>query len=83
MQVAQRRQRDLREADLDGAAIDWVELPGRHHRDNAGLELELSDRSGCPLLNQNTTRAPAAQRVPWILNNGILPDMGRMTARLL
>jgi hypothetical protein len=45
MQVAQRRQRDLREADLDGAAIDWVELPGRHHRDNAGLKLELSDRS--------------------------------------
>ena len=82
-QVAQRRKRDLREADLDRAAVDRIELPGRNHCDDAGLKLELSDRSGCAPLNQNTTRAPAAQRMPAILDNGILPDMGRMTARLL
>jgi hypothetical protein len=82
VQVAQRRQRDLRKADLYGAAIDRVELPGRHHRDDAGLELELSDLSGCAPLDQNTTRAPAAQRMPGILDDGILPDMGRMTVRL-
>jgi hypothetical protein len=53
-------------ADLDGTAIELVELPGRHHRDDAGLELELSDLSRRAPLNQNTTRAPAAQRMPGV-----------------
>ncbi|MFY9656665.1 MAG: hypothetical protein WAK01_08775 [Methylocystis sp.] len=82
VQVAQRRQRDQRNTDLYGAAIDRIELPGRNHRDDAGLEFEMCDLSGCATLNQNTTCAPAAQRMPAILDNGGLPDMGRMTARL-
>jgi hypothetical protein len=83
VQVAQRRQRDLRETDLDGSAIDRIELPGRNHRNDAGLELKMSNLPRSAPLTQNTTRAPAAERMPAILNDGILPDMGRMTARLL
>ena len=31
---------------------------------------------------ENTTHAPPVQRMPAILDHNILPDMGRMTARL-
>ncbi|MGO8954538.1 MAG: hypothetical protein ACLPWS_05625 [Rhodomicrobium sp.] len=82
MQVTQRRQRDPRDADLESAAIDRIELPGCHHRDDTGLELKMCDLFGRAPLNQNTTIAPAAQWMPGIMDNDIVPDMGRMTARL-
>lgn len=46
--------------------------------DNTGLVLKMCDLFGRAPLNQNTTRAPIAQRM-----DNILPDMGRMSARLL
>ena len=82
VQVTQCCQRDLWGANLEGGAINRVELPGRHHRDDTGLELKMCDLSGRAPLNQNTTRAPAVQWMPGIMDDDIVPDMGRMTARL-
>lgn len=82
MQGRERGQRDLRCPDLEAGAIDRVELPRRHDRDSARCQLDMDERARCPLLTHNAARTPPKQRMPRIVNNDILPDMGRMTVRL-
>ena len=78
----QRRQRDLRRADLDAGAIDRVELPRRQDRHDARRQLDVHELTRRTPLALNATRAPPVQRMPAIVDDDILPDMGRMTARL-
>jgi hypothetical protein len=82
MQCAEGRQRDARRADLQARAIDGVKLPRRQDRHGAGRQLHVHDITGCAPLALNTTHAPPVQRMPAIMDYDILPDMGRMAARL-
>ena len=83
MQGQERGQRDLRCPDFKAGAIDRIELPRRHDRDSARRQLDMDERACCALLTQNAADTPPKQRMPRIMDNDILPDMGRMTVRLL
>ena len=79
MQCAERRQGDLRCADLQTGAVDRVELPRRQNRHGAGRQLHVHQLTRCAPLALNTTHPPSVQRMPAIVDHNILPDMGRMT----
>ena len=82
MQITERRKSDLRDADLHGGATYRVELPCHQLCDDTGLELDMCDLSGRALLCQDTPHLPTVKRMPAIMHDDILPDMGRMTPRL-
>ena len=83
MHRLQGRWRHLRRSDLQAGAKDRIELPCRHHRDDTRLKLDMRDLAGRAPLDQNPPRAPPVKRMPAIVDDDSLPDMGRMTARLL
>ena len=83
MQGQERAQRYLWKADLEASAIDRVELPRRHDRHDARRQLDVDELARCTPLALNATRTPPKERMPAIVDHDILPDMGRMTARLL
>ena len=78
----QRRDGNLRRGNLKRTAGQPIELPGRHARDDAGLDLDMRDVAGCAPLEQDAPDTLATEWVPAIVNDDILPDMGRMTLRL-
>ena len=82
MEIAKRRQRGLRRTNLDAGAIHRVELPGRQDRHRARYQLDMHELTRCPSLTLDATRTAPVQRMPTIMDNYILPDMGRMDARL-
>jgi hypothetical protein len=83
MQGQERGQRYLWKADLEASAIDRVELPRRHDRHDARCQLDVDELARCTPLALNATRTLPKERMPAIVDHDILPDMGRMTARLL
>ena len=83
MQGQERAHRYLWKADLEASAIDRVELPCRHDRHDARHQLDVDELARCTPLALNATRTPPKERMPAIVDHDILPDMGRMTARLL
>jgi hypothetical protein len=82
MQCAERRQRNLRGAHFETGAIDRIELPRRQDRHRAGRQFHVHELTRSALLALNATRAPTVQWMPAIVDHDILPDMGKMTARL-
>src|SRR5262245_23742456 len=69
-------------ADLQTGAIDRVKLPRRQNRHGAARQLHVHQLARGTPLALNTTYPLSAQRMPAISDHNILPDMGRMTARL-
>jgi hypothetical protein len=82
MQCAERRQRNLRGAHLETGAIDRVELPPRQYRHGARRQFHVHELTRTAPLALNAAHAPPIQWMPTIVDHDILPDMGRMTARL-
>jgi hypothetical protein len=82
MKIAQRRQRDLWRTNPDARAIHRVELPGRQDRHRASHQLDMHELARCTSLTLDATCTAPIQRMPTIMDNDILPDMGRMDARL-
>ena len=82
VQVDERGDRDLGHANLKAGAEDRIELPGRKHRDDAGHQLDMHELARRPPFALDASRPLSEQRMPAILNDDILPDMGTMTARL-
>jgi hypothetical protein len=81
MQIGQRRHGDARHSDLHAGADHRVEHPGRHARDHAGGRLDVGDLTGgMPLTGLKPDTAPVL-RVPTIMDEDFLPDMGRITPR--
>jgi hypothetical protein len=83
MQGQERAERYLWKADLEASAKDRVELPRRHDRDDARHQLDMDELARCTPLALNATRTAPKKRMPAIVDHDILPDMGRMTARLV
>jgi hypothetical protein len=81
VQVDERDGRDLGHADLKAGAEDGIELPGRKHDDDAGLQLDMHKLARCAPLTLDAPRSLPEQGMPAIMHDDILPDMGTMTAR--
>jgi hypothetical protein len=79
MQVDQRGGRHPRRAHLHPRAGRSVEHPGRHHRDDAGRRLDMDDLAAGPPLAVVPPQPPPVQRVPAVVDDDLMPDMGRMT----
>ena len=82
-QGKQRREGRPRRADLEAGTPHRIELPGGNHRDDAGCQLDVRDLAGGAPLTQYAMHLPTVKRVPAIVDDDILPDMGTMTPRLL
>jgi hypothetical protein len=82
MQLNQRRYRDARRAEIHSGAGDGIEHPCRHHDDYAGRYLDMNHLAVGALLSILTSNATPIECVPAIMDLNVLPDMGRMTARL-
>lgn len=82
VKVDESGDRDLGCANLKACAEDGIELPGRKHRDDAGHQLDMHELTRCAPLTLDAPRSLPEQRMPAIMDNDILPDMGTMTARL-
>jgi hypothetical protein len=59
-----------------------VDLPRRHDRHIARRQLDVYELARRAPLDLNAARASPTQGMPAIVDGDILPDMGRMTARL-
>jgi hypothetical protein len=78
VQISQRRHRHARRAELHPGAGDRVEHPRRHDRDHAGRRLDVHEATGEAILAVLLPDAPPVQRMPAVVNDSFLPDMGRM-----
>jgi hypothetical protein len=79
VQVGQRGERHARDADRHAGAGDRIQHPGRHRRDHPGGGLDVGDLTGGPPLAVLATDVLPMERMPWVVDHDLLPDMGRMT----
>jgi hypothetical protein len=82
MQVDQRRHSHARRADLHSGAGDRIKHPCRHHGNDAGRRFDVNEMTGEALFAVMPPDATPRERVPTVVNDDLLPDMGRMTGRL-
>jgi hypothetical protein len=68
--------------DLEAGTIDRIDLPRGHDRYIARCQLNVYELARRTPLDLNAARASPTQGMPAIVDGDILPDMGRMTARL-
>jgi hypothetical protein len=83
MQCDERVHRYPADADLHACARDRIEDPRRHNRDDAGLRFDLHEPPGDTLLTAAEANATPIEGMPAIMDHDFLPEMGRMTRRLL
>jgi hypothetical protein len=79
VQVSERRHRHTRRTELHPGTGDRVEHPRRDDRDHAGRHLDVHEAAGETILAVVPPDAPPVQRMPAVIDDGLLPDMGRMT----
>jgi len=79
MQLGQRRDGHARRADLHARAGDRVQHPGGDHHDDARRHLDMNHVAASASLTVVPAQPASAQRMPSIVNDDLLPDMGRMT----
>ena len=83
MQLDQARYRHPRRPEPHPSAGGWIQHPCRHHDDHAGRHLDVNDITAGPPLGILAPHTAPIECVPAVTNFDFLPDMGRMTARLL
>jgi len=79
VQVSQRRRGDASGADLHARTSNRVQHPGRNHRDDARRHFNVDHITLGMALTVMTAQSAPAQRVPPVIYDNLLPDMGRMT----
>ena len=79
MQVGQRRNRSAGRADLHASTGDQVQHPGGHHHDNARRHSDMNHTMTGPALTGVTVQPTPVKRVPPVMDDDLLPDVGRMT----
>ena len=79
VQVGEGRHRHARRAELHPGAGDRVEHPRRQDRDHAGRRLDVHEATRAAILAVLPPDAPPVQRMPAVVDDSFLPDMGRMT----
>src|SRR4051794_17880276 len=83
MQFDERVYRYPARANLHACARDRIEHPRRQDRDDARLRFDLHEPPGDTLLAAAEANATPVEGMPAIVDYDFLPDMGRMTRRLL
>jgi len=78
MQVDQGGGRRNRSAHPHPRADRGIEHPARDHRDDARRRLHMDDLAANPPLAVVPPQPPAMQRMPAIVDDDLMPDMGRM-----
>ena len=78
VEILQRRQGYARRADLHADAGRCVEHPCGHHRHDAGQHLDVDEPARLTVVGALDPDATAEQRMPAIMDDSVLPDMGRM-----
>jgi hypothetical protein len=73
----------LRLSELHPPTCDRIEHPGGDHNDVARLDLNVNEHTRGTRLTVVAPYSATVQRMPAVLDDGGLPDMGRMTVRLL
>jgi hypothetical protein len=82
VQFRQRRDRNSRRADFHTPTGDRIEHPSGHDDHEARRYLDVDDVATSSAFNVMPPQPPTVQGMPAIMNNDILPDMGRMTPTL-
>ena len=82
MQFDERVHRYPAQADLHARARDRIEHPRCDNRDDAGLRFDMHEPPGATLLTAAQANATPVERMPAVMDDDVLPDMGRMTWRL-
>jgi hypothetical protein len=79
VQIDQRGPCNPRGADFHPGAGNRVQHPCRDDRNHTGCRLDMDDVTNGPPLTVMAVDAAPIQRMPPVVNNNFLPDMGRMT----
>jgi len=83
MQFNQGRDRHPRRSQLHPGTSGGIEHPCRDDHDVAGRHLDMNNLAAGAPLDVLASNSPPIQRMPAVMNLNLLPDMGRMTVRLL
>lgn len=78
IEIAKRVEGRPRRAELHAGAGSRVEHPFRDHRHHAGRDLDADEATVLTPIDALHAHAAAKQGVPTVMNDGMLPDMGRM-----
>jgi hypothetical protein len=78
IEISKRRDGCARHPDLHGGTSRGIEHPFGHNRENARQHLNVHEPAGLAAINPLDPDAPPKQRMPAVMDNRILPDMGRM-----
>jgi hypothetical protein len=79
MKGNQPRDRHKRVTQRHGSAVGGVEHPSRHHCHNARGYLDMENLTVCPTLAVVPPQRAPIQRMPPIVDDDFILDMGRMT----
>jgi hypothetical protein len=77
-QIDERSDAETRGADRHPGAGDRIEHPRPHHRDDAGRRLQMRDVPAGPTFAVLQPDRASAERMPPIVDDDLIPDMGRM-----
>jgi hypothetical protein len=78
VEILQRLHRRARRTDLHAGARRCLEHPCRHYGHDAGQHLDMHEPPRGTIVGPLDPDAAAEQRMPAIMHDSILPDMGRM-----
>ncbi len=79
MQVGQRGGGDARRADIHVGAGSRIQHPGRDHHNHAGRRFNMDHVPARPALAVVPAQPATVQRMPPVVDDDLLPNMGRMT----
>jgi len=82
LQVDQRRYRYAWRPHLHSGTDDRIEHPGCHHGHHTGRNLHINKAPRNPLFAVLTPKTPPIKRVPPVVDDNFIADMGRMFMRL-
>src|SRR5919106_4925878 len=81
MELAEHGQRDVGYAELLSGTGDGIEHPRRDNNDHARFHLDVDDRPRPAVLAALPSQTTPVQRMPAVVDDDFLPDMGRMSGR--
>lgn len=79
MKINKGRNRDPRRAELHDGAHDRIEHPGRQDENVSRARNNMDEATGLAHLARFHAKSSAMERMPAIVDDSFLPDMGRMT----
>lgn len=80
MKIAEGRNRDPRRDELlHAGARDRIEHPGRKDENVSRARNDMNEAAGLAHLARFHAKSSAMERMPAIVDDSFLPDMGRMT----